>query len=342
MVIIALPSPLVSILVSVTSCIAELLLLKSFRNIISLREHALLHNGHELTLKAHVRRLRWAQLVPLISFITMEILFSLFSSPTALKSLRQEDCISLRLSVNKNASHSEFSDKAKRVFANCVQVSSQEASVRLGNLSLTTNTISCADSPVYRFRFAEEMVLSTKDGTHGCSRVGDVRMCTWVKREGSVLWMSEQDSNPLSLFNEEAKFTKTELMFDIEDSFLLAISKRMAALENIGSYFFRKNVLLDSVEDVCEFQYEAKQGTDVPTSIAILLLTMWCLSIANFVMSCFLRGKGLYDVSNAMEMLTKTVRADDDQVYPVPNPAISKCRGEQHRAMYVMRSKSGQ
>eukprot|EP00737_Agarophyton_chilense_P003125 gb/GEZJ01003623.1/.p1 GENE.gb/GEZJ01003623.1/~~gb/GEZJ01003623.1/.p1 ORF type:complete len:360 (-),score=33.89 gb/GEZJ01003623.1/:739-1818(-) len=339
MVIIALPSPLVSVILSVINCFAEFSLLSSAKALNSVFELFQLRRRNLLRIKSHVRRITILEFLFLLLFIVLEVLVSFYSFPARSTRNGTAPCVSVRTSIGTGSEKVKSpTTQAQHIMISCSHIEGDSIFFRLGNYSLSSENkpVNCSDTPAFKFKTngEDKRLMKTNGSKISCVFRENEEHCFAAKKEENILWLTHSTYKS-SLEQDEQYFFATEVFFPIDEDLEL-LSRRRADIWWDETVYFRIEVLLDFVEGACVFRYPGKQATEIATPIAVILLGVWTFSLASLIVSSPTVFCGFYRVSDISHLAARTTRLSNDELYPIPDPVIHIRRVGELPEQFVM------
>ncbi|KAI0563507.1 hypothetical protein FGB62_38g21 [Gracilaria domingensis] len=315
MVFIPLTPLQLALIVTFLVVVSELITVSVLFTIIGLFETGVLQKGGSVSLSHHQRRLKYLTIVLTLAFVGLEVLFS-FSSETAFEKIsRGQTCTSL---VPRSENTSQEGDveisnqEADVILSKCRTLNGTTFTQALGNFSLVSSNVSCADTPLYSFNASERVMRFLLDEKKECVEdpiVGSSEfdfLCVFYDFVDGILFLttSPHPSSSAEGSEVEQEFLPTKLNFNASMSLIRVVARNvlqlyLSELVVIDALTMRRVSFTTAVRRECNFEVGSKKGTNVPVYVIVIFVTIGAaLLLASVGIVLVSRKRKFIDISD--------------------------------------------
>ncbi|PXF49608.1 hypothetical protein BWQ96_00678 [Gracilariopsis chorda] len=354
MVLIPLKSQYVSLINTIISLLTELSLLKALLRVNNYCECHALQKGHHVSVTRHQNRATCLVLVTTAAFFAIELLLSFYSDPAVKLTFQSQPCVAVETLTRRSGDPGTSLEEIGIVLS-CVKTNESNIFLRVGNYSMETRKVECAESATLMFTLEPHVSLPIgtaaavssenpfPDPLLKCADGFCVVIQTASYQSSSsdtTVWFSDvffaDEVSMLQIDNSPIKFLNTTIFSAQNNTELLPkFAERLlqAYDENLNDPFeLRRLMFLGSERDTCQFQ-RTSEATEVPPFIIVSVSTVWVISLAAYAMTLLLSRRVFYDISNPVHWAKRTYRRTDEPVHG--DPSVSRVLENGHHVMYV-------
>ncbi|KAI0561371.1 hypothetical protein FGB62_86g015 [Gracilaria domingensis] len=290
MVFIPLTALQLALIVTFLVVVSELITVSVLFTILGVFETGVLQKGGSVSLSHHQRRLKYLTIVLTLAFVGLEVLFSLSSETAFEKISRGQTCTSL-VPRSENASQEGDVDisnqEADVILSKCRTLNGTTFTQALGNFSLVSSNVSCADTSLYSFNASERVMRVLLDEKKECMEltiVGSsetVLSCIFYDFVDGILFLStsRHPSGSAEGSEVEQEFLPTKLNFNASMSFIRGVARNVLQLYRpevvvTDALTVRRVSFTTAVRRECNFEVGSKEGTKVPVYVIVIFVAI--------------------------------------------------------------------
>ena len=310
MTIISLRPSVTSLVITLINASIELACLSALYTLIARIECSRLQRGRLINIRWHCFYIRLVALLVMLMFIILEIIISLNSNTTSIRSTKIEKCFRVLPGIDNG----DDSAEGEAVSFRCLSVNKKQFSYRIGNYSHQTDRIECASELVYQYEVHKREFLSMNIG----ERICDQGTCATVAVEGRKVLISAPFEKKFlemkEMKNKTIEFAPTMVNFDPRNLGVHFVKNLVKTYQgdNFDEHEVRRRVLLGGKNDSCSFAGKEKQATSISTWVVIFIGCIWSVSALLFLIMVMNKRSVFYDMHNTFDWASKTYQMAEE------------------------------